>query len=162
MRGALDPAAGGLTCEACGRRTQFQGGTDLAPGRMPERCVVCESADRYVQRDFNRPLGLALAGVGLALGPFTHWISTVVAIGLDAVLYATTPLMAVCYACNAQTRGFDRAEAPPAFDIAIHDAYKFGKRFPPRRDLAVAGPLALRLVFEGKAPPPVPPAPPRP
>ena len=86
------------------------------------------------------------------------WISTVAAIAIDAVLYVVTPLMSVCYACNAQDRGFAKDEAPPPFDIAIHDAYKFGKRFPPRREVAVAGPLALRLMFEGKAPP-APPSP---
>jgi hypothetical protein len=121
---------------------------------MPATCAVCGSGDFYVKRDFNVPLGLLLAGVGLALGPFTMWISTVAAIAVDAVLYVVTPLMGVCYACNGQYRGFPQAQAPRAFDIAIHDAYKFGKRFPPRRDLAVAGPLATRLAYEGKAPPP--------
>jgi hypothetical protein len=157
VEGPLDPGAAALTCKACGRRTELPEAGDLAPGRMPERCAVCGSADLYVQRDFNRPLGLLLAAVGLALGPFTMWISTVVAIAVDAVLYVVTPRMAVCYACNAQYRGFDPAETPKPFDIAIHDAYKFGKRFPPRRDVAVAGPLAKRLLFEGKAPPLPPP-----
>jgi hypothetical protein len=128
----------------------------LAAGRVPAACVVCGSGDLYVQRDFNRALGLTIAGVGLVLGPFTSWISTVVAIAVDALLYVTVPLVAVCYACNAQYRGFARGEGPRAFDIAVHDAYKFGKRFPPRREVAVAGPLAKRLAFEGPAPTPPP------
>jgi hypothetical protein len=60
--------------------------------------------------------------------------------------------MAICYACNAQFRGIPRDRLPQPFSIAIHDAYKFGKRFPPRRDLTVAGPLAFRLQDEGKRP----------
>ena len=58
--------------------------------------------------------------------------------------------VAVCHACDAQQRGFAREGGPPPFDIAVHDAYKFGKRFPPRREAAVAGPLARRLRREGK------------
>jgi hypothetical protein len=156
----LDPARTSAPCPACGRETPFPEAAALAPGRLPAACPVCGSDDLYVQRDFNRALGLAIAGVGLVLGPFTSWISTVVAIAVDALLYVTVPLVAVCYACNAQLRGFRKDEAPEAFDIAVHDAYKFGKRFPPRRDVAVAGPLARRLALEGAAPRVAPGAPP--
>ena len=158
VEGPLDPARAELVCTACGRETALPEARALAPDEMPCACVACGSADLYVQRDFHRPLGLLVAAVGLALGPFTHWISTVVAIGIDALLYVLVPLVAICYACNAQVRGFRKADAPRGFDIAVHDAYKFGKRFPPRREVAVAGPLAKRLAFEGKAPvrPPTP------
>lgn len=150
VEGPLDPASPRLTCGACGRVTDLPEAAGAAPGALPSACPVCGSADRYSQRDFNRPLGLTLAGVGLALGPFTSWISTVVAVGVDALLYLTVPLVSVCYACNAQLRGLPRRGAPPAFEIAIHDVYKFGKRFPPRREQAVAGPLALRLIWDGQ------------
>jgi hypothetical protein len=69
---------------------------------------------------------------------------------LDAILYLVVGNVSVCYACNAQVRGLPPDHEPPPFDIAVHDAYKFGKRFPPRRDVAVAGPLARRLQLEGK------------
>lgn len=156
----LDTARPTATCPGCGRETPLPEAAGLAPGALPGVCVVCGSHDLHVQRDFNRALGLTIAAVGLALGPFTSWISTVAAIAVDALLYVTVPLVAICYACSAQYRGFPRDQAPRAFDIAIHDAYKFGKRFPPRRDVAVAGPLAKRLAFEGPPPAPPPPAPP--
>ena len=110
------------------------------PDAAPPVCCVCGSHDLYGQRDFNRTLGLTLAAIGLALGPLTSWISTIVAVVLDAGLFLIVPTVAVCYACNAQYRGFARPRAPKPFEIAIHDAYKFGKRFPPRRDVAVADP----------------------
>lgn len=163
VEGPLNPAQPALTCTACGRETALPEAQALAAGAMPHACVVCGAADLYVQRDFNRPVGLLIAALGLGLGPFTHWISTVVAIGIDALLYLLVPLVGICYACNAQYRGFPKGEAPHGFEIAIHDAYKFGKRFPPRRALAVAGPLAKRLAFEGTPPaPPGPPGGPRP
>ena len=162
VEGALDPSRAALDCPACHRETRFPelgAATETSPptgspppGPLPLACPVCGCAERYAIRDFQRGLGLLIAAVGLALGPFTHWISTVVAIGIDALLYMTVPPVAICYACNAQLRGFTRAEAPPGFEIAIHDAYKFGKRFPPRRENAVAGPLQTRLSWEKKGP----------
>jgi DNA-directed RNA polymerase subunit RPC12/RpoP len=146
------PAAGtaSLRCPACSADVPLPEAAEVAASRRAHVCPVCGSRDLYQQRDFNRALGLSLAGVGLVLGPFTHWISTVVAIAIDAALYLVVPSVAVCYACEAQQRGFSRKDGPPPFDIAVFDAYKFGKRFPPRREAAVAGPLARRLRREGK------------
>jgi hypothetical protein len=153
VEGALGPAVTQLACPACARATALPEAAASPADAAPPTCCVCGAGELYVQRDFNRPLGLSLAAIGLLLGPFTSWISTIVAVALDALLYLLMPSLGICYACNAQYRGFARSRAPKAFDIAIHDAYKFGKRFPPRRALAVAGPLALRLQLEGKTPP---------
>ena len=139
-----------LACPGCKAAVPLPEAGEVARSGRADRCPVCGASDLYQQRDFNRALGLSLAGVGLLLGPFTHWISTVVAIAIDAVLYLVVPAVAICHACDAQQRGFAKDGGPPPFDIAIHDAYKFGKRFPPRREAAVAGPLARRLRREGK------------
>jgi hypothetical protein len=153
VEGRLGPHVRELTCGACGQATPLPESPTTPTDAAPSVCCVCGAPDLYGQRDFNRTLGLTLAAIGLALGPLTGWISTIVAVAIDAVLYLLMPTVAVCYACNAQYRGFARPRAPKAFEIAIHDAYKFGKRFPPRRAVAVAGPLAKRLELEGKTPP---------
>ena len=139
-----------LPCPACGVATALPEAEALGATRAPAACPVCGGTDLYRQKDFSRRVGLAIAAAGLLAGPFTAWISTVAAIGLDAALYLVVPDVAVCYACEAQVRGFDARSAPPPFDIAIHDAYKFGKRFPPRRERAVAGPLARRVEFDAR------------
>jgi len=144
----LGPEVESLSCPAGHRSALPEAAVALAASPL-RPCPVCGSPDLYHQRDFNRRLGILLAGVGLALGPFTSWVSTIVAIGVDAVLYSVTPTVCVCYACNAQFRGVPRDRWPPAFDIAVHDAYKFGKRFPPRREVAVAGPYQARIRAEG-------------
>jgi hypothetical protein len=146
----LTPATESPLCSRCKALTSLPGADELARTGAPEVCLVCGCSDLYRQKDFNRPLGLTLAAIGLLAGPFTHWISTIAAIGLDAGLYLVVPNVAVCYACESQVRGFDKAKAPPPFDIAIHDAYKFGKRFPPRREMAVAGPLRRRQEFDAR------------
>ncbi len=82
--------------------------------------------------------------VGCALGPSTSWISVGVAVLLDALLYLLVPSVVICYACNAPYRRFAEAQHPEVFDIAVHDVYKFNRRHPPRREVAVAGPLQTR------------------
>jgi hypothetical protein len=150
MEGAVDAGTQAMSCPACKAVTPLPEAAEAAGDRAARVCPVCGSRDLYQQRDFNRRLGLAIAAVGLLAGPFTHWIGTGVIVGLDAVFYLLVSPVAVCYACEAQQRGFDREKGPPPFDIAVHDAYKFAKRFPPRREQAVAGPLAKRLEFEGR------------
>jgi hypothetical protein len=150
VEGPIEEGATAMRCGACGRETPLPEAAAVAAAGKPGPCVVCGSTDLYAQRDFNRGLGLAIVVVGLGLGPFTHWISVGIAVAFDAILYVLVPSVVVCYACNAQYRGVPKDRRPAGFEIAIHDAYKFAKRFPPRRDAAVAGPLAQRLRFEGK------------
>ncbi len=138
----------GLRCSLCSFHTALPE-ADEARSAVPfQPCCVCGSDDLYVQRDFNRTLGLTLAAIGLLLGPWTQWISTIVAIGLDALLFLLVPSVVVCYACNAQYRGVPKAQHPEPFEIALHDVYKFNRRHPPRREYAVAGPLQKRLQSE--------------
>lgn len=148
VEGDLAPEA---TCAACGRTTPLPEAAHLLATGEADVCPVCGGHDLYQQRDFNRRLGLTLAAIGLLTGPFTQWISTVAFVALDALLYLLVPLVSVCYACEAQQRGVDRAKVPPKFEIAVHDVYRFGRRFPPRREVAVAGPRARLLLQEGKA-----------
>jgi hypothetical protein len=150
VEGPLLPTTDSMTCPHCRAATSLPEAPALALSKKADRCPVCGSGDVYQQSDFSRRLGIGLAAVGLLTGPFTQWISTVGFITLDAVLYLLVPPVAVCYACEAQQRGYVAKEGPPKFDIAIHDLYRFGKRFPPRRDAAIAGPRTRLLASEGK------------
>jgi hypothetical protein len=150
VEGPLLATTAAMTCGACGAATPLPEAPALAASRKADRCPVCGSGDLYQQSDFSRRLGVGLAAVGLLTGPFTKWISTVAFIALDAALYLLVPPVAVCYACEAQQRGYVAKEGPPKFDIAVHDLYRFGKRFPPRREAAIAGPRVRLLASEGK------------
>jgi hypothetical protein len=150
VESALEPGVLSLTCKGCEHETALPEAEQLLASAPLSPCPVCGSEDFYSQRDFNRKLGITVVVIGCALGPFTSWISVGVAVVIDFVLYLMVPSVAICYACNAQYRGFAPEQKPGDFDIAIHDVYKFDKRHPPRRDMAVAGPLRTRLRFEGK------------
>jgi hypothetical protein len=152
VEGPVGPETADMTCAACGKATPLPEAAALAASQAADRCPVCGSPDMYQQRDFNRKLGVALVAAGVLTGPFTQWISTLAFVGADALLYVLVPPVAICYACEAQQRGFEKAKGPRPFDIAIHDAYRFGKRFPPRREAAVAGPFVRRQMADGKIP----------
>lgn len=152
--GALEAGTTAMACPSCKAVTPLPEAPAIVREGVGKVCPVCGSTDLYQQRDFNRKLGLGLAAVGLLTGPFTQWISTVAFVALDAGLYLVVPPVAICYACEGQQRGFARGQGPPKFEIALHDVYKFAKRFPPRRAQAVAGPLARRLLQEGRVPSP--------
>jgi hypothetical protein len=150
VEGPLTAQTESMRCPACGASTPTpEAGAIVSCGKV-DRCPVCGSTDVYQQRDFNRVVGVGLVALGVLTGPFTRWISTVAFVALDAALYLLVPSVAICYACEAQQRGFDREAGPPPFDVAVHDAYRFGKRFPPRREAAVAGPRS-RLVLRDAA-----------
>ena len=146
----MDAATASMTCPKCGRETPLPEAAALLAAGKADRCPVCGSGDVYQQRDFSRKLGVGLVAVGVLTGPFTKWISTVAFVVLDAVLYLLVPPVAICYACEAQQRGFPAKDGPEKFDIAVHDLYRFGKRHPPRREAAVAGPRVRLLAREGK------------
>lgn len=145
VEGRLTPEVGSLTCPTCEHETTLHDVPELLDSAPISPCPVCGSTDFYWQRDFNRALGIFIVVVGCVLGPFTSWISVVIAVAIDALLYVIVPSVVICYACNAQVRRFTEEQRPEAFDIAIHDVYKFDRRHPPRREMAVAGPLQKRL-----------------
>ena len=152
VEGRLEGNTGGMTCAKCGRVTPLpEAGAIAAEGHVAA-CTVCGSTDLYAQRDFNRKLGLAIVAVGLGLGPFTSWISVGVAVVLDAALYRAR---AVGGDLLRLQRPVPRArEGGVAGRVRHRDPRRLQVRqaLPPRRDVAVAGPLATRLRLEGKTP----------
>ncbi len=164
VEGRLTAGTAAMTCSACQTETTLPETEALLASRPLTPCPVCGCTELYSQRDFNRKVGLLIVAIGCVLGPWTNWISVVVAILIDFALWMTVPQVAICYSCNAQFRRFAKDRRPGDFDIAVHDVYKFGRRFAPRRERAVAGPKVLHELWTGGPKPgpgsgPLPPLP---
>ncbi len=97
-----------------------------APGARAQ-CAVCGCDALYVQRAFNRILGIGIVVVGAVLAPFTHYISLGVATLADVALYQLLPRITVCYACEAIHRGVPVNPAHAAFDHHVEDRHKVEK-----------------------------------
>ena len=111
-------------CPHCGATRELSLTSSAREGVI-DRCPACDGEQLYVQRDFNQKAGLAIVIVGAALAPFTpYYASLVVAVLVDAALYALLPEITVCYRCHAHLRGFRRNPKHQAFDLHLAEQYE--------------------------------------
>lgn len=89
-------------------------------------CPACGCKDLHQHKDFNKKLGIALFVVGAVFAPWTYYISLVVALIIDALLFPFFPWMAVCYKCHAEMRGWPKNPELDRFnhEIAAHYEYR--------------------------------------
>ncbi|MFQ5601342.1 MAG: hypothetical protein ACE5G2_12425 [Candidatus Krumholzibacteriia bacterium] len=87
-------------------------------------CAACGSEALFVQRDFNRKLGLAIVVVAALFVVRTWGLSLLLAALADWTLYRTLPRITVCYACEAIHRGIPVNPTHGPFDHEIEDEYK--------------------------------------
>jgi len=98
--------------------------------------VSCGHDALYVQRDFNRTLGLAIVIVGSLLSvvffyrsePLYAMLALVAMAIADLLIYLVVGEVTVCYACHAVYRGFERNPRHRPFDLK--NLEKYGGREP--------------------------------
>ena len=69
-------------------------------------CPLCKCRQLYVQKDFNRGLGLLIVAGGIAMGPWTYWLSLPFVAGIDWLLFRRVANMIICYRCGGEFREF--------------------------------------------------------
>jgi len=90
----------------------------------------------YIQKDFNRALGVAIVVAGSLASvfflsrsePLFAMISLGVTAAVDCMLYRLVGDVTVCYACHTIYRGFQKNPKHSAFDLK--DLEKYGGREP--------------------------------
>ena len=122
--GWIERGGEALECSACGHRSPIPGRAELGAERMLRRCPVCGGDEFYLQRDFNRRLGLALVVLGILLAWPTRGVSLAVVAVFDLALYFLLPGITICYRCDAIFRGLTRNPAHGGFELATHDKYR--------------------------------------
>lgn len=106
-------------CPSCGRAAALSPDPAALAARRVDRCQRCGFDRLYVQKDFNRKIGLAVFVVAALLSVPTWGLSLVAATIIDFALYAILGDVTLCYACGAQHRGFGKNPAHGAFDLHI-------------------------------------------
>jgi predicted RNA-binding Zn-ribbon protein involved in translation (DUF1610 family) len=130
--------AASLACPGCGRSGDLRLSASIRSGRRVDACAVCGHQDFYVQKDFNRTLGLAIVVAGVALSvfffgrgqPLSALLALVAMAAVDGLIYALMPEVSVCYSCHAIYRGFERNPDHAPFDLELLERY--GGRDPRR------------------------------
>ena len=100
----------------------------LTAGGGLEGCLACSHPELHTQRDFPRRAGIAVVVVAAVLAPFTHYLSLLVAAGLDALLYRFAATMVVCYVCGARHRGVAAEPGHPRYDLGIAERLRYGPK----------------------------------
>ena len=117
-------------CPNCG--LAFRDGELLSETAPLEECWICGNREFFVQRDFNRQLGLYIV-VGMALVVLLVMLLTDHRVGIyvllavaliDLVIYRFLPDVTVCYLCNSLYRRFPRNDAHAGFYLGLEEKHK--------------------------------------
>ena len=119
------------TCPSCGAAPREQGAAPRADKPVAS-CWLCEGREFYLQKDFNRQLGLfiVLVSAGLIfLVMLTKGhllgIALLCAVALvDFAIYHRLPTVTVCYLCHSIYRGFPQNSEHKGFYLGDEERYK--------------------------------------
>jgi hypothetical protein len=112
-----------IVCNSCGSDFGKVGSFAGDPGGI-RNCGICGCRDLYIQKDFSRKVGCAIALIGAALAPFTKLISLFVCALIDLILYKVLPVITICYRCKGIYRGFPNNSDHEGFNLGINDRYR--------------------------------------
>lgn len=127
---APSPGEAGDSCQGCGLRLPA---APLPPPDEPlERCWLCGNDEFYVQKDFNRRLGLGIVlssavVIFLVMLRWGHLVGIYCLLGvalLDCVAYRFLENAAVCYLCQSVYRGFPLNPRHTGFYLGSDERYK--------------------------------------
>jgi hypothetical protein len=96
-----------------------------------DQCVICDCPKLYVQKDFNRTVGVAIFLLGAVLFLICAWFHRLVEGTLiwaafvlaDALLYKYLPNVTICYQCHTQYRDYADNPAHSAFELELAEKY---------------------------------------
>ncbi len=103
---------------------------------MVTHCASCGHDALYVQKDFNRQLGMAIVGIGIVTSIYffarSQPIYALSTLGITALVdflaYFLVGEVTVCYSCHAIYRGFEHNPEHEPFDLKKLE--KYGGRAP--------------------------------
>jgi hypothetical protein len=134
------PASGPdtLVCPGCRQTTSLGRSPSLRLGDRVDVCAVCGHPDFYIQKDFNRALGLTVVIFGSLVSviffamrePFLALGALVAMALIDGAIWLWVPDVTVCYACHAIYRGFGKNPEHGPFNLELLERY--GGRTPRR------------------------------
>ncbi|MEM7233380.1 MAG: hypothetical protein AAF517_14475 [Planctomycetota bacterium] len=126
-----DRRAATICCPGCG--ATFPGSGDVPAESAPvERCLVCGNEEFYIQKDFNRQIGLwivltSFLIIFLVMLKWDHRTGIYCLFGLAAVdwiAYRLLPEVTVCYLCQSVYRRFPLHPKHRGFYLGDEEKYK--------------------------------------
>ncbi len=98
---------------------------------MVDHCAVCDCQTVYVQKDFNRTLGVSIFVAGAILFLICAWFNRLVEgtlvwaafVVADGLLYKFLPDVTICYKCYAQYRGVTANPNNRPFELGLAEKF---------------------------------------
>ncbi len=130
----FDPAEAGQSespCPLCEQPIRLHITEPMRRNNLVDRCAVCECNKVYVQKDFNRTLGVTIFAAGAVLFLLCAWKNRLIEGTLvwaafaiaDALLYKFLPDVTICYKCYAQYREVARNPDTQPFELGLAEKY---------------------------------------
>jgi hypothetical protein len=125
-----------VVCPHCKQSIEVFMNASILNRNLVTACVSCGHDAFYVQKDFNRQLGIAIVTVGIAISIYFFAqgmpLYAMAVLGLTAVIdflaYSLVRNVTVCYSCHALYRGFETNPEHEPFDLKKLE--KYGGRTP--------------------------------
>ena len=125
-----------VRCHACGKEQEVRFPRSLKTSQQVAACIACGHDELYIQKDFNRHVGVAIVIAGIVFStyffnhrqPLYAMASLVATAMIDLMIYSLVGFVTVCYSCHAVYRGFERNPEHEAFDLKKLE--KYGGRTP--------------------------------
>lgn len=119
-----------LACAHCDFRQVVPEGT-VTDDRL-HRCLVCQSGELFVRKNFSQTLGVTIIVVGFIASTITwayYWRFATYGILfgtalLDVILYCVVGNLLECYRCHAQYRDLPGLEKYEPFNLEVHEKYR--------------------------------------
>jgi len=118
-------------CPVCAKPIHLRISDRMRGGNQVDRCAICDCNKVYVQKDFNRTLGVSIFGAGALLFLFCAWKNRLVEgtlmwaafVVADALLYKRLPDVTICYKCHTQYRAFTPNPDNQAFELGLAEKF---------------------------------------
>jgi len=120
-----------VKCPHCSADVDVFMNDSILEAHIVTTCVSCGHDALYVQKDFNRRVGIAIVGIGIALSVFffarREPVLAMAALGatafVDFCAYFLFGDVTVCYSCHAIHRGLRRNPEHGPFDLKKLERY---------------------------------------
>jgi hypothetical protein len=119
------------SCPLCGGTVTLHITDPMRRDNVVDRCAVCDCHRVYVQKDFNRTLGVTLFAAGCVLFLLCAWKNRLVEgtlvwgafVAADALLYKFLPDVTICYRCHTQYRQVAHNPDNHPFELGLAEKY---------------------------------------
>ena len=121
----------GFRCEHCAGAIHLELTAAMLERNVVEACAVCRKDLFYLQKDFNRTLGISILAIAFTISMILwvrDWVySAFLVIGaaaaIDWTLFKLWPDVTICYRCHAQYRAVTPNPENRECDLGLVEKY---------------------------------------